>query len=82
MGETRFVVPVEGAVVQYPHTRTPLPAEGAEVPWDGNDGVFWRRRVADGSVSVVMKADAVTQTEKINIDGGDTVAPVFERKRR
>lgn len=39
----------EGAVIRDPHTRTPLPAAGAEVP----DTSFWHRRLRSGDVELV-----------------------------
>lgn len=30
-----------------------LPAKGANVPWDGAEGNFWRRRVAEGGAEIV-----------------------------
>jgi hypothetical protein len=52
-GETRFVIPAAGAVVQYPDTKTALPPEGASVAWD----TYWQRRVNDGSVTVKIEAE-------------------------
>lgn len=75
MGETIFVRPVEGVVVQYPRTMTPLPKEGAEVPWDGSaEGIYWRRCVMDGSVDIVP-ATKPTQDETGSINSQ-------EKKRR
>lgn len=30
-----------------------LPERGARVPWDGVEGNFWRRRVAEGGAEIV-----------------------------
>ncbi|HET9063673.1 MAG TPA: DUF2635 domain-containing protein [Candidatus Binatia bacterium] len=37
---------IPGAVIRDPHTKRPLPAEGAEVP----DNVYWHRRLIAGEV--------------------------------
>lgn len=70
---TIFVKPVAGALVRQPRTMTALPESGAEVSLDGDDGRFWRRRLADGSVIAVDKPvvaapavaeESVTRTER------------------
>jgi hypothetical protein len=58
---TVFVRPIAGVLVRTPTTMTPLPEAGAQVSLDGNDGKFWRRRIADGSVVVVNAAAAAAE---------------------
>jgi hypothetical protein len=47
--ETRFLIPVSGLIVRDPRSKHPLPIDGAEKPWIGPEGRYWRRRVSDGS---------------------------------
>lgn len=48
MATRTTVYPVTGRLVRHPATKQPIPAEGIEVEPDS----FWRRRLADGDVSV------------------------------
>jgi|GEM_PF-2041321 len=57
---TVYLKPIAGVVVQYPGTKAALPAEGAEVALDN----YWRRRINDGSVVVVAKAEPAAKTEE------------------
>lgn len=43
-----LLVPQKGVLVIHPDVGRPLPAEGARVRLD----TYWRRRIADGSVTV------------------------------
>lgn len=43
-----YVIPVEGVLVRCPIKKTLLPPEGADV----QDSRYWRRRLADGSITV------------------------------
>lgn len=43
----KWVVPQKGLLVRFPRTKTPLPVNGAWVPWTGPEGRYWRRRVKD-----------------------------------
>lgn len=59
---TVFVKPIEGVAVQYPGTMTVMPAAGAEVPVDGSrEGVYWQRRINDGSVVVAPKEEKAVE---------------------
>lgn len=57
------------AVIRDPHTKRPLPAEGAEVPEDN----FWLRRLADGDV---VRIDESTPT------GNEPIRPLTTRGGR
>lgn len=57
----------EGAIIRDPHTKRPLPAEGANVP----DNNFWNRRLLDGSVVRVVETKPT---------GREPVAPLTARK--
>ena len=57
------------AVIRDPHTRLPLPADGAEVP----DNNFWNRRLLDGDV---VRIDAPTKPQ-----GNEPVATLTTRGR-
>lgn len=71
MSEIAYLIPREGLTVLIPRggrylMPTPLPAEGASVEL----GTYWRRRIADGDVSVgeppapaKAKAKATTDTD-------------------
>jgi hypothetical protein len=69
MGETVFVKPKPGCSVQYPGSMTTMGEAGAEVAFDASrDGIYWRRRVNDGSLVIVEKTAAVEpqiQTEAV-----------------
>jgi len=43
-----FVVPKEGTIVRDPVSKNIVPAEGKKVKLDK----YWRRRIADGDVSI------------------------------
>ncbi len=58
------------AVIRDPHTRLPLPAEGAEVP----ENVFWTRRVLAG--------DVVRIDERTPPTGVEPVSPLTTRGHR
>lgn len=58
---TVFVKPTAGGLVRYPRTMTPMPAEGAEVSLDGEDGKYWRRRLNDGSLVVATPTKATAE---------------------
>lgn len=73
--ETRFVIPKTDSIVRDPRTKTPLPIDGAIVPWIGPEGRYWRRREMDGSIIVFAeKPAAKTAAERVEIadkkDGG------------
>lgn len=51
------VKPKQGLLVRDPHTRQPLPPEGAEVP----DTTHWRRRLASGDVVRVEPTPVVRE---------------------
>lgn len=46
-----FVKPKDGLSVRCPVRGEALPKDGAEVP----DNTFWRRRLKDGDVSLVLE---------------------------
>ncbi|MCU8822775.1 DUF2635 domain-containing protein [Klebsiella quasipneumoniae] len=54
-----FVKPKDGLSVRCPVRGEALPAKGAEVP----DNTFWRRRLKDGDVSLVLEK-GVKNTDK------------------
>lgn len=60
----------EGLVIRDPHTKRPLPAEGARVP----DNSFWNRRLADGDVVLIEDAPAAAPT------GLEPVTPLTTRE--
>lgn len=61
-----FLKPIEGALVRFPITMTPLSSEGAEIDLDGTDGTYWRRRIADGSIIVYdLKPARIRESEDI-----------------
>lgn len=49
-----------GAVIRDPHTRQPLPNEGAEV----EDSNFWRRRIIAGDVVLMGIEEAAPPPSK------------------
>lgn len=62
------VKPVDpNAIIRDPHTRQPLPAEGADVP----ENSFWIRRLRDGDV---VRVDAPAQPT-----GREPVQPLTTR---
>jgi len=58
-----FLKPKPGVIVRMPNLK-PLPENGASVPWTGNDGKFWRRRISDGSVIVSEPAKQEIKVEQ------------------
>lgn len=58
----------KGAIIRDPHTKRPLPAEGADVP----ENSFWIRRLTAGEVVRVDDPAAPT--------GREPVAPLITRE--
>jgi hypothetical protein len=48
----RFVKPLKGVVVRDPTSKSILPESGANVPWVGAEGKYWRRRLRDGTITI------------------------------
>lgn len=61
---TVFIKPIEGVLVRYPVTMSPLSKDGAEISLDGADGTYWRRRIADGSVIIIDKVIPETESSE------------------
>ncbi|HEC2616923.1 TPA: DUF2635 domain-containing protein [Raoultella ornithinolytica] len=55
-----FVKPKDGLSVRCPVRGEALPAEGTEVP----DNTFWRRRLKDGDVSLVLEKGVKNTAKK------------------
>ncbi|WP_411197245.1 DUF2635 domain-containing protein [Klebsiella variicola] len=55
-----FVKPKDGLSVRCPVRGEALPKEGAEVP----DNTFWRRRLKDGDVSLVLEKSEKNTAKK------------------
>ncbi|MDI3221425.1 DUF2635 domain-containing protein [Klebsiella michiganensis] len=55
-----FVKPKDGLSVRCPVRGKPLPKEGGEVP----DNIFWRRRLKDGDVSLVLEKGVKNTAKK------------------
>ncbi|HGY5200608.1 TPA: DUF2635 domain-containing protein [Raoultella ornithinolytica] len=55
-----FVKPKDGLSVRCPVRGEALPTEGAEVP----DNTFWRRRLKDGDVSLVLEKGVKNAAKK------------------
>jgi hypothetical protein len=51
----------KGAVIRDPHTKRPLPDDGADVP----DTSFWRRRLRAGDVVFVEEPKEPTGLEPV-----------------
>ncbi len=63
--EVVFVVPAsEDLRVPFPSSSTVLPKTGATVPWLGAEGVYWRRRLAEGSIRIVTGDEVGTNKNK------------------
>ena len=46
---SKFIKPAHAdLIVRYPGTYALLPKEGANVPWTGPEGRYWRRRIKFG----------------------------------
>lgn len=53
-----FVKPLTGLIVRNPKTKAAVPSEGQFVDIDsGIEGTYWKRRIADGSLIVVVSQD-------------------------
>ena len=50
---TKILIPKEGLIVRDPGNFNPLAEAGEEKPWIGKEGRYWRRRVKDGTVSIL-----------------------------
>ena len=55
-----FVKPKDGLSVRCPVRGEALPKEGADVP----DNTFWRRRLKDGDVSLVLEKGVKNTAKK------------------
>jgi hypothetical protein len=62
--KTQRLIPIGGLSVRDPATGNPLPPEGADIPLPLSN--YWRRRVADGSVTNQKPAAAKTRAGKTN----------------
>jgi len=58
---------VPGAIVRDPHTRKPLPPEGAEVPEES----YWIRRLMDEDVVLVDEAPKAEQPKRVEAPEDD-----------
>ena len=62
---TKIVKPKhEGVIVRDPITMAPMAKEGREVPWNGPEGTFWRRRLMDGTIEIVKPPEAKEEEPK------------------
>jgi len=50
---TKVLVPAKGLTVRDPANFNPLSETGEEKPMIGKEGRYWRRRIKDGSVSIL-----------------------------
>jgi hypothetical protein len=60
---------IPGAIIRDPHTKRALPDEGGRVP----DTTFWRRRLDQGDVVLVVKVD------QGDIDALDNASAAFNK---
>ncbi len=65
MSEVLYVKPQIGLTVRHPKNKTPVPLEGMLIELSGSEGNYWRRRINDGSLIVVVSED---HHETITID--------------
>jgi len=65
--EEKFLVPRPGLLVRDPMSKNVLPEGGAVKPWIGPQGRYWRRRVADKSVSIGTPKP-IAKPEPKNVD--------------
>lgn len=63
MGNTAFLIPLEGLLVRDPVSKEILPASGGEKPMIGPEGRYWKRRIRDGSVKVYLPLEQNKQRE-------------------
>ena len=50
-----FLKPSLGLIVRDPRTKVPLSVDGENKPIAGRMGVYWKRRIRDGSVIVIAE---------------------------
>ncbi len=62
MTSQHFLKPAhKGLLVRDPLTKTALSEKGEIKPWVGKDGIYWRRRLRDGSV-IIAEQKTVKQS--------------------
>lgn len=60
MNDDRFLKPIKGAIVRDPITFEPLSQDGEVKPWGGRPGIYWRRRVNEGTVIISKRPKKIT----------------------
>lgn len=53
MAYQKYLVPQKDLIVRHPRSKVPLLKEGELCDWTGSIGRYWRRRVNDGSVTIL-----------------------------
>lgn len=55
-----LVKPLNNLIVRHPNTKAIVPPEGVLVDLDsGVEGTYWKRRISDGSLAIVVDAPKV-----------------------
>ncbi len=62
--ETAFLVPQKGMIVRDPVTKAIMLETGETKPLTGAEGRYWRRRIGDGSVTILETKPAKRKTKE------------------
>jgi hypothetical protein len=74
MNKTAILVPFPGVIVRDPITYSPLNIMGEEKPLSGREGVYWVRRIKDGSVFVEDIDEIKKVEEEIKTSQGELLS--------
>jgi len=75
MEGVRFLKPAhKGLMVRDPVTKTALSDKGEFKPWVGREGIYWRRRVKDGSAIITTKKEEKAEKPKPSYESSDKTA--------
>lgn len=66
--EQKWAIPKKGINVRFPISKAILPEAGGYVPWIGPEGRYWRRRLREGSITILDKAPVPVESKIY--DGG------------
>lgn len=81
--ETRFVKPREGLIVRDPNTKSPMPESGAEIPWVGSVGKFYRRRARQGDIVIISRSnDNIIEKDEIIKEAVTPKETLFKDKKK
>ncbi len=75
MNAIQFIKPAhKGLIVRDPVSKNALSDKGENKPFVGKEGIYWRRRVKDGSVIITEKKSVKSEPVKSDRESSDKTA--------